>query len=216
MSVGKVYALCLRLTSDITLAEKLTTETFITTWHNIQFFREDTLFSSWITGITTYTVLGWIRNNGGIWSDLSHNKLKQSKAGLNKKSPNPFEMNIFSLPDKERFVFVLHDIEKYSLEEAADLLTIGKEELDTILQKAYELLIPHDYTSDGSVYIESCLNSLPEVIQPESDIWKNIFTALNQVQVDAKKLSEQTEESNKEEKTDNKGKKFGFLSWKRK
>jgi len=214
MSVGKVYILCLRLMNDSQLAEKLTIETFLTTWRNIPFLREDTLFSSWLTGITTYTILGWIRNNGGKWDDLEHSKLKQSKAELNKKDINPFDINIFTLPDTERFVFVLRDLEKYSSEEVADLLSISCNEVAGILQNAYNKLIPDDYPGDANNYIENYINSVSQVIQPENDLWKSIFSELSRLEAETRKSSEQTEESNDD--AGKKGKKFGFLGWKKK
>ena len=211
-----MYILCLRLMNDTQLAEKLTIETFLTTWRNIPFLREDTLFSSWLTGITTYTILGWIRNNGGKWDELEHSKLKQSKAELNKKDINPFDINIFTLPDTERFVFVLHDLEKYSSEEVADLLAISSDAVDGILKKAYDKLIPEDYPGDGNSYIENYINSVSQVIQPENDLWKFIFSELSNLESESKKSSAQIAEPNDVEQSGKKGKKFGFLGWKKK
>jgi len=217
MSVGKVYALCLRLMVDPALAEKLTVEVFLTTWRNISFFREDTLFSSWLTGITTYTILDWIRNNGGMWSNQDQEKSKHTKGSLNKKCENPFEVNIYSLPDKERFVFVLHDIEKYTDIEIADLLSLTGDTVNDALHKSYELLKPPEDTTDKKAYIKFHVNSLPQIIQPENDIWKYVFAALNKEHTHASKnLDELPKESEEEIKAEKKKKRFRFLNWKKK
>ena len=121
MSVGKVYALCLRLLADQELAEKLTVEAYLITWRNISFFREDVLFSSWLTGITTHEILEWIRNNGKKWNDLDQKDIRYIRENLNSKIVVPFEFSIQSLPSEERFVFVLHDVEKYTEDEVAAL-----------------------------------------------------------------------------------------------
>lgn len=213
MSIGKVYALCLRLLNDASLAEKLTVETYLTTWQNIQHFREDTSFTSWLTGITTFTVLQWLRNNGSSWQSINNGKSKHSKSAQNKIETNPFDMSIFTLPDKERFVFVLHDIEKYSDAEVSDLLAIEGDEMKSTLLNAYKLLVPDDYNSDLNVYIETCITSLPLVIQPETDIWKSVFNELNKLQASASNQKAAVEEPVEEVKAEQKGKKFGFLKW---
>jgi RNA polymerase sigma-70 factor (ECF subfamily) len=216
MNVGKVYAFCLRLTVDTTLAEKLTTEVFLTCWRNISLFREDTLFSSWLTGITTYTILEWIRNNGGFGNNPDQSKLQNIKSSLRKKNADFFEAEIQSLPHQERFVFVLHDIEKYTIDEIADLLSLTKENVNEHLQKAYKLLKPPGGISDERAFIEKSLDSLPQVIQPGNDIWKYIFSALNKEKVSVNKNSnEYLKEPEAKIQAENKKKKFGFLSRKK-
>jgi RNA polymerase sigma-70 factor (ECF subfamily) len=217
MSVGKVYALCLRLLADQELAEKLTVEAFLITWRNISFFREDILFSSWLTGITTHEILEWMRNNEKKWNNLDQINIHHIKENLNPKIVVPFEFNIQSLPSEERFVFVLHDVEKYTEDEVADLLSISKNNFKEILEKAYELLKLPEEIPDREVYINGCLSSLPEVIQPEHDIWKYIFTVLNKEQIStANNPDEQHNKPEEEIKRQGTKKKFGFLNWKKK
>jgi RNA polymerase sigma factor (sigma-70 family) len=215
MSVGKVYALCIRLMPDPPLAEKLTIETYLTSWRNISFFREDTLFSSWLTGITTFTILEWVRKNGVTWNNLDLKKSKQIKTITDRNQSGHFEIDVESLPDKERFVFVLHDIEKYSDEEVADLLSLSKIDVDNILLDAYELLNPSKETTGRKAYIENCINFLPPIIQPENDIWKVISSALRKEQA---KISGVTYENTVEIEApkDEKKKMFSFLNWKKK
>jgi RNA polymerase sigma-70 factor (ECF subfamily) len=44
----KVFALCLRLSSDAALAEELTQEVFVRAWRKLGTFRGDSAFSSWL------------------------------------------------------------------------------------------------------------------------------------------------------------------------
>jgi RNA polymerase sigma-70 factor (ECF subfamily) len=217
MNVGKVYALCLRLLADPEIAEKLTVEVFLVTWRKISLFREGILFSSWLTGITTHTILEWIRSNNEIWNYPDQKKLKLVKDSLIQKNTDPFEIDIRLLPGKERFVFVLHEIENYTDVEVADLLSLTLENFNDILQKSYELLnLPID-SIDKKAYIQSCLNSLPQIIQPEKDIWKYIFTVLDKEQNSlSNKLDGNSKKSEGENENDQKKKKFGFLNWKKK
>jgi RNA polymerase sigma-70 factor (ECF subfamily) len=217
MSVGKVYALCLRLLADQELAEKLTVETYLITWRHISFFREDVLFSSWLTGITTHEILEWIRNNEKKWNDLDQKNIHHIKENINPKIVVPFEFSIQSLPSEERFVFVLHDVEKYTEDEVADLLSISKNNFKDILEKAYKLLKLPEEIPDREVYINSCLSSLPEVIQPEHDIWKYIFTVLNkELSSSTNSPDEQHHKPEGEIEKEGTKKKFGFLNWKKK
>jgi predicted DNA-binding protein YlxM (UPF0122 family) len=121
------------------------------------------------------------------------------------------------LPHQERFTFVLHDIEKYSNDEVADLLSLTKENVNDILQKAYKLLKSPEEVMDKKAYIDNCLNSLPQIIQPENDIWKYVFSALNKEQVsELKNSDEHLKESKEKIQTEKEGKKFGFLNRKKK
>jgi DNA-directed RNA polymerase specialized sigma24 family protein len=216
MNVGRVYALCFRLMLDPGLAEKLTVEVFLATWRNISFFREDTLFTSWLTGITTYTILDWIRNNGGTWGSLNQKKIKLQADGLTDKKMHAFEIDILSLPDKERFAFVLHNIEKYSKEEIADLLTFSIDEVTEILINAYKLLAPPEKVKgDSKIYIKSYLNVVPEIIQPENDVWKYVSSIIRKEQA---LVSGVTNQYTKEIEIPKEQKKkiFGFLNRKKK
>ncbi|GEM_PF-3997515 len=56
-AVGRVYALCLRLSADRVRAEELTQEVFIQVWKSISSFRGDSLFSTWLHGVAVNVVL---------------------------------------------------------------------------------------------------------------------------------------------------------------
>src|SRR5207245_11217900 len=46
--VGRVYALCLRLTADAVRAEELTQDAFVRAWERLASFRGEGAFSSWL------------------------------------------------------------------------------------------------------------------------------------------------------------------------
>jgi RNA polymerase sigma-70 factor (ECF subfamily) len=217
MNVGKVYALCLRLLADPELAEKLTVEVFLTTWQKINLFRDDTLFSSWLTGITTHTILQWIRNNDKMWNRPDEKKLQKIKDGLNNKDTDPFEIEILLLPGKERFVFVLHEIESYSDVEVADLLAITSVNYNEILQRAYHLLNLPEETNNRAATIHSYLYKLPQIVQPEKDLWKNVFAVLDKEHISSSKNPGENQKKSGGKNEDGQAqKKFSFLNWKKK
>src|SRR5258708_4581424 len=56
-NVGRIYALCLRTSADVTLAEDLTQRTFIRAWEMLKSFRGESAFSSWLHRIAVNVVL---------------------------------------------------------------------------------------------------------------------------------------------------------------
>src|SRR6266852_6511981 len=54
--VGRVYALCLRLTADPARAEELTQDAFVRAWERLASFRGESAFSSWLYRLTVNVV----------------------------------------------------------------------------------------------------------------------------------------------------------------
>jgi len=127
--LGNIYLLNLRLQKDQKLAEEITKEIFIHTWQNIKQIRSDTTFSSWLHGIAIYKNLDLIRKKQASENTQTSEAVKYNYS--NKKLEN----QISELDDNQRFAFILHDIEKYSFSEIADLLAQYPEE--TIIEFVY-------------------------------------------------------------------------------
>jgi RNA polymerase sigma-70 factor (ECF subfamily) len=127
--VGRVYALCVRLTRDPFLAEDVTQEVFVQAWRKLREYREESALSSWLHRIAVNAVLGaqrarrrrefwlaafrWFRAAGGAAS-VGNPALRVD-----------LDTAISSLPDSARNVFVLHDVEGYRHEEIAAMLGIA-------------------------------------------------------------------------------------------
>lgn len=58
---GSIYKLCLGFTGDASLAQDMLQETFIRVWNNMQDFRGDAKWSTWIFRIAVNTCLTWLR-----------------------------------------------------------------------------------------------------------------------------------------------------------
>src|SRR5438128_11496144 len=59
--VGRVYALCLRLTSDPAQAEELTQDAFVRAWQRLASFRGESAFGSWLYRLTVNVVFLHLR-----------------------------------------------------------------------------------------------------------------------------------------------------------
>jgi len=136
--VGRVYALCLRLTADPARAEELTQDAFVRAWERLASFRGESAFSSWLYRLTVNVV----------WLDLRTTRRRVARvfptgdpAALERPGESAgegsgrgagalglsldLERAVATLPAGAREVFVLHDVEGYRHEEIAELTRIA-------------------------------------------------------------------------------------------
>ena len=64
LNVGRVYAVCLRMSGDPALADELVQETFLRAWQKVGTFRGASAFSTWLHRVTVNIVLGHQRSAG--------------------------------------------------------------------------------------------------------------------------------------------------------
>ena len=130
--VGRVYALCLRMTADKGRAEELTQDVFLRAWTKLSTFRGDAAFSTWLHRLAVNVVLADRRSQGKRWALLmGADELEPYEGAASRAAPAGFEDNvkgahldleeaIAALPEGARRVFVLYEIEGYRHEEIAD------------------------------------------------------------------------------------------------
>ena len=102
--------------SQYRLAKEITVHIFLQAWENIQFVRKDTPFDLWLKGIAIYSILEEIRTKAR--TNQLKSKDKEDKPNAN----NPLEVMILSLPETERIIFIMHQIEGYTFQEISDFL----------------------------------------------------------------------------------------------
>lgn len=134
--VGRVYALCLRLTADPARAEELTQDAFVRAWERLASFRGESAFASWLYRLTVNVV----------WLDLRTTRRRvarvfptddpatferpgeRAEEGSRLGDPGlslDLERAVAALPAGAREVFVLHDVEGYRHDEIAELTGIA-------------------------------------------------------------------------------------------
>ena len=210
LNVSRVYSVCLRLTADPSAAEEITKEVFITTWQQILHLRDNVSFSLWLTAISVYSVLEKYRDKKT--SGLNGRGIKSGGAPYDTDNDEILllEKAILSLPDKDRFILVLHDIEKYSDLEVADLLSMKTDEINNrliIIRKSLALV--GGINTDKP--IEEKIKLLPYNIEPLRSLWEDIF---KQLRIIKEKSSEnETEKTEEEEEEEPPSEKKGVLSW---
>ena len=140
----RVFALCMRLSSDPALAEELTQEVFIRAWRKLGSFRGQSAFSSWLYPLTVNVALTERRSRRRRLA-----RIVPTEDGTTLESPTPattpeagfdLEKAMAGLPPGARRVFVLHDVEGRTHEEIGSLLGLAAGTSKAQLHRARKLL----------------------------------------------------------------------------
>jgi RNA polymerase sigma-70 factor (ECF subfamily) len=147
--VGRVYALCLRLTADADQAMQLTQDAFVQAWRKLPAFRGESALGTWLHRLTVNVVLDWRRAEArrrGRESVLYPVEQLDDAARSRAHAPArvgerlDLERAIAALPDGARTVFVLHEVEGHRIREVADLLEVAEGTVKAQLFRARRLL----------------------------------------------------------------------------
>jgi RNA polymerase sigma-70 factor (ECF subfamily) len=143
-NVGRVYALCLRMTRDQTLAEELTQEAFVRAWRKLNSFRGDSAFSTWLHRLTANLVCSELRARGRREARvMTTDDLNAVDREGVREAPGvrmDIEEAIATLPNGARQVFLLYEVEGYRHEEIADMMGIASGTSKAQLHRARKLL----------------------------------------------------------------------------
>ncbi len=140
--VGRVYALCLRMTGNREAAEELCQLAFVRAWERLGSFRGDASFGTWLHKLTVNVVLGDRRSQGRRLArfeparDLDDHSAPRRPEGMTLD----LEGAIAVLPSKARMVFVLHDVQGMSHPEIAQAMGIATGTSKGQLHRARKML----------------------------------------------------------------------------
>ncbi|MDN5369430.1 MAG: polymerase sigma-70 factor, subfamily [Shewanella sp.] len=121
----RVYALCLRLAGQSSLAEEITQDCFIRLWEKLDQFRGDSKFSTWLHSLSVNQALTSLKKHRSFWArflPLSDSSAETCSDGTEIPDTSLLDKKIMQLPERARIVFVLFAIEGYSHEEIAALM----------------------------------------------------------------------------------------------
>ena len=130
--VGRVHALCLRLTADRAQAEEFTQDAFVRAWERLASFRGESAFASWLYRLTVNVVFlaqrGSRRRALRVLTSDEPERLERPPSQGEREGEGgrlDLERAVASLPAGAREVFVLHDVEGYRHDEIAQLTGIA-------------------------------------------------------------------------------------------
>jgi len=142
--VGRVFAICLRLSGDRSRAEELTQESFVRAWKGLKALRAESEFGAWVGRIAVNTALSERRSRrrrGAHEATVED----PDRVPAPSRRPRPgaamdLEAAIAALPEGARTVFVLHDVEGYRHGEIGRLLGVHPGTSKAQLHRARTLL----------------------------------------------------------------------------
>ncbi|HET7459290.1 MAG TPA: RNA polymerase sigma factor [Gemmatimonadaceae bacterium] len=128
--VGRVYALCLRLSGDRERARELTQDVFVRAWERLDSFAGASAFATWLHRIAVNVFLEGARSEtrraarvrfAGDAHEPAAADAGIPAAGMSPEERIDYERAVASLPAGLRTVYVLHDVEGYRHGEIARL-----------------------------------------------------------------------------------------------
>lgn len=126
----RVYALCLRMTQNVSEAEDLAQEVFIQLFRKVGSFRGDSAFTTWLHRLTVNQVLMHFRKRKARDEKMTEDgeTPEQVVSGTENAARMPvidriaLDKAIAQLPPGYRAVFILHDVEGHEHEEIGRML----------------------------------------------------------------------------------------------
>ncbi len=143
-NVGRIHALCLRMTGNAREAEELTQDAFVRAWEKLGSFHGQSAFSSWLHRLAVNVVLASWRSQGrrrervvaidDVASFQTPALVSEPRQAID------LERAIAGLPTGARTVFVLYDVEGYRHQEIAEMTGLAVGTCKAQLHRARRLL----------------------------------------------------------------------------
>jgi len=150
----RLFKLAYGITLDREDSLEVVQDVFLSVYHHIQTFRQDSTLATWLRKITLHHCLNWKRKwkRRFKWHHQSleqENDFEPAEENLNdpellfreKQLEGALMKEIQALPEKLRLVFVLNAIEGLSYDEIAEILNIKKGTVSSRLHLARKSLI---------------------------------------------------------------------------
>jgi RNA polymerase sigma-70 factor (ECF subfamily) len=143
-NVGRIHALCLRMSGDPARAAELTQDVFVHAWKKLGQFRGDAQFSTWLRRVAINFVLNALKaekrrrmrveptDDLEMFDRGEHMRPVETRIEL--------EDAVAALPPGARAVFVLHDVEGYRHKDIAGMLGVAEGTVKAQLHRARRLL----------------------------------------------------------------------------
>lgn len=143
--VGRIHALCLRMTGHVATAEDCTQEAFVQAWRHLPRFETRSAFGTWLHRIAVNAVLQQARRSRELLGRQDSVEREVADVMVDHAATDPgrrrdLEAAIASLPPGARRVLVLVGVYGHSHEEAARMLGIAAGTCKAQLHRARSLL----------------------------------------------------------------------------
>lgn len=138
-----MFNVCTRMLKDRFLAEDALQEAFVSAFKNIEKFRSDASFGSWLKRIVVNKCIDQINKNKIYFEELNENiqaiPIDNEEIDL-KIKPAQLHNEIKNLPKGCRVIFTLYMLEGYDHEEITQILNVSLSTSKTQLHRAKKML----------------------------------------------------------------------------
>jgi RNA polymerase sigma-70 factor (ECF subfamily) len=142
--VGRVHAVCLRMSGSQQEAEELTQDVFVRAWQRLGSFRGESLFTTWLHRLTVNHVLQERRASGRRQSrersDPDIEAYGHAAVAAMPGTRVDLERAIAALPEGARKVLVLRDVQGYRYQEIARLTGVSLGTVKAQIHRARALI----------------------------------------------------------------------------
>lgn len=142
--VGRIYALCLRMSRDPQRAEELTQDVFVRAWERIKSFRGESRFTTWLHRLAVNVVLQDGRAKGRRESrEQLVGDPEEYLGRVTREMPGTrvdIERAIAALPEGARTVLILRDIEGYKYDEIAEMQGVALGTVKAQIHRARKMM----------------------------------------------------------------------------
>ena len=141
--VQAMYNTCIRMVSNQYDAEDIIQESFIKAFNNLDSFRGDSSFGSWLKRIVINQSITFIKSKKQEFTDIDNLQIVNDETDENnfpKVDPVIIHESIKTLPEKARVVLNLYLLEGYRHKEIAEILDISESTSKSQYLRAKHLL----------------------------------------------------------------------------
>ena len=142
--VGRIHALCLRMSGDPQHAESLTQDVFVRAWEKLSSFRGKSRFSTWLHRLAVNVVLQDRRSRGRRQArEHTVENLEDYSTAVTQAMPGTrvdLERAIAGLPPGAREVLVLRDVQGFKYREIADMRDVSLGTVKSQIHRARALV----------------------------------------------------------------------------
>lgn len=145
-----VFSLAYKMTKNREEAEEVSQDTFIKAFKNLESFKGDSKFSTWLYRITYFTCLDAIKKNKKDKNTFEINEINQHQIkavetileGIERKERSKMIENcLHLLPDEERTIIWMFYFEELSLKEIVEVTSISEANVKVKLHRARKKLL---------------------------------------------------------------------------
>lgn len=115
INLKNVFTITYRLYPEYEKAQQLTLKTFLLSWDGIKSFNPQKSYVLWLKSIAIKAVIRELSKAGGSLNPILSKTLYAHEH-------ERIENLIMNLPNEDRIIFVLHDLEGYGYDEIGDFL----------------------------------------------------------------------------------------------